>query len=91
MSLVALHEAAAADREIADCEIIAAYIRDVEALKERIYVFPDHPIPNFVRQMAELKRELKRTNLQKRRSREFATAPSGRANSKAARSPRPCC
>jgi hypothetical protein len=90
-SLVALQEAAAADLETADGEIIAAYIRDVEALKERIYIFPDHPIPSFVRQMAKLKRELKRTNLQKRRSREFATAPSGRG--KAARSPRPraCC
>jgi hypothetical protein len=50
----------------------------VEALKERIYIFSDHPIPSFVRQMAELKCELKRTNLQKRGSREFVTARSPR-------------
>ena len=65
-SLVVLRDAVAADLHTADAEIIAAYIRDLDALKERIYIFPDHPIPSFVRQMADVKRELKRTNMQKR-------------------------
>jgi hypothetical protein len=59
--------AAAADAQAEDAELIAAHIRDLDLLTQKIYEFPDYPIPSFIQQMAELKRVLKGINREKRR------------------------
>jgi hypothetical protein len=59
--------AAAADAQAEDAELIVAHIRDLDLLTQKIYEFPDHPIPSFIWQMAELKRVLKGNNREKRR------------------------
>ena len=67
-ALTALHVAATAGGQATDAEIILSHIRMIKQLEERIYNFPDHPIPSFIKQMAQLKKELKRFNQQKRRA-----------------------
>ena len=59
--------AAAADAQAEDAELIAAHIRDLDLLTQKIYEFPDLRIPSFIRQMAELKRVVKGINREKRR------------------------
>ena len=77
--LAASKKAQQKDEELAGMHSLLDQVAgDVDELKEQIYAFLDHPIPSFVRQMAELKRELKRTNLQKRWRGEFTGAQGDR-------------